>query len=426
MSLDVAAYDAVLKESYEKDIVVLTNSRIKTTELFAKEEGPWEGRQVRYPLSVGRNQGVMFTSENGSLPDAGQQEYVEHQVPVRYCHGRIQLSIQVMTHSRSSKGAFKRAMDQEMRGLVRDLANDNNRTVFGSGLGIIALVNGTPGAITTLTVDAPGNVAGATNGARWLQKNMLIHFVNPSTGLVRAGAARKVTAIAAAGTSVTVDSALDLSVTDNDYIVRAAKPSTSSVGNTSYNKEAMGLLGLIDDGTYVNILHNVNRTTYPIFQSFVLAAVGPLSADAIQRSIDVVDQIGEGSIGKFVCHHSVRRAYLTLSEVDRRYAGADLKSPDVGTTAAKQGAVTFGDIEWIVDKDSHYGMLFGIDKSYFTRWVEKEGEWADDDGTILLRLQDVDAYEGRYRMFYNRSCDRPATCFRMDGISATVVVAHVN
>jgi hypothetical protein len=425
MSLDVAAYDAVLKESYEKDIIVLTNSRIKTSELFAKEEGPWEGRHVRYPLSVGRNQGVMFTSENGSLPDAGQQEYVETQIPVRYCHGRIQLSIQVMTHSRSSKGAFKRAMDQEMRGLVRDLANDNNRTVFGAGLGVLALVDaGFAG--TTINVDSPGNVAGTVNGARWLQKNMLIHFVNPGTGLVRSGGARKITAIASNGASVTIDSAVDASVAENDYIVRAAKPSTSTVGNTSYNKEAMGLLGLIDDGTYVNTLHNVNRTTYPIFQSFVMSSVGPLSADAIQRSIDVVDQIGEGSIGKFIAHHSVRRAYLTLSEVDRRYMGADLKSPDVGTKAAKQGAVTFGDIEWLVDKDCPYGMLFGIDKSYFTRWVEKEGEWADDDGTILLRLQDVDAYEARYRMFYNRSNDRPATCFRMDGINATVVVAHVN
>lgn len=425
MALDVAAFDAVLKESYEKDIVTLVNSRIKTSELFQREEGSWEGRHVRYPLNVGRNQGVMFTSENGHLPDAGQQEYVETQIPIRYCHGRIQLSVQVMAHSRSSKGAFKRAMDQEMRGLVRDLANHNNRTIFGYGSGVLALVNGTPSG-TTVPVDSPGGVSGSVNGARWLQKNMYIHFVNPSTGLLRNGTARKVTGIASNGSSITIDSAIDASVADNDYIVIAAKPSTNSVANTSYNKEAMGLLGLVDDGTYVNTLHNVNRTTYPIFQSFVLPSVGPLSADAIQRCIDVADQIGEGSIGKFIAHHSVRRAYLTLSEVDRRYMGADLKSPDVGTKAAKQGAVTFGDIEWLVDKDCPYGMLFGIDKSYFTRWVEKEGEWADDDGTILLRLQDVDAYEARYRMFYNRSCDRPASCFRMDGISATVVVAHVN
>jgi hypothetical protein len=105
---------------------------------------------------------------------------------------------------------------------------------------------------------------------------------------------------------------------------------------------------------------------------------------------------------------------------------ADLMKPDAGTNAAKQKEITFGGIEWIVDKDCVYGTLFGVDKSYFTRFVEKEGEWADDDGTILLRLQDVDAYEARYRMFYNRACDRPATCWRLDGINATVVVVHIN
>jgi len=424
MALDLAAYDAVLKEDYEKDIVVLTNSRIKTSELFAKDEGPWEGRYVRYPLSIGRNQGVMFTSENGTLPDAGQQQYVETHIPMRYCHGRIQLSIQVMTHSRSSKGAFKRAMDMEMRGLIRDLANDNNRTVFGAGLGVLCAVDTPAGASTT--TKNPGGVTGTTNATRWLQQSMTVHFVNPATGALRNGSAYQVIgAPNADGVTVTFDRALDASIVTSDYIVRAAKLSTSQIQNTAYNQEAMGLLGLIDDGTYVSTLNNVSRVTYPIFKSFVLPSVGPLSADVIQRAIDVVDQIGEGTTEKMIAHHSVRRAYLTLTEADRRYMSADLMKPDAGTNAAKQREITFGGIEWIVDKDCVYGSLFGADKSYFTRFVEKEGEWADDDGTILLRLQDVDAYEARYRMFYNRACDRPATCWRLDGINANVVVVHI-
>lgn len=424
-ALDVAAFDAVLKEDYEKDIIVLTNSRIKTSELFQDEHGQWEGRYVRYPLSVGRNQGVMFTSEYGSLPDAGQQEHIETHIPMRYCHGRIKLSIQVMTYARSSKGSFARAMDVEMRGLVRDLSNDLNRTMFGFGLGILCEV-GSGSATTTLQVKDPGGVTGTTNPARWLQRNMIIAFINPADGAIRAGSARQITAIAANGASVTLNAAIDASVVESDYVVRAAKLSTSTVGNTAYNKEAMGLLGLIDDGTYVNILNNVNRTNYPIFQSYVLSSVGAISADVLQRAIDVVDQIGEGKIEKLIGHYSVRRAYLTLTETDRRYTGGDLKNPDAGTKAAKQQDVTFGDIPWITDKDAIYGTIFGVDKSYFTRWVNKEGEWADDDGTILLRLQDVDAYEGRYRMFFNRSNDRPGSCFRLDGVNATVAVVHIN
>ena len=427
MGLDISAYDAALKEVYEKTIVVLLNSRTVTRNKFKKEAGSWEGRVVRYPLNVGRNQGTMFTSENGTLPDAGNQEYVETQIPIRYAHGRIQLSIQVIKHSRSNKGSFKRAMDQEMQGVVRDLSNKLNRAMWGWGSGVLALVNeATPSGNTTLIVDAPGGVAGATNGARWLQKNMKIHFIDPATGAIRSGVGRNITAIAADGASVTLSSAPDASVAENDYVVQCAKLSSAVVGDTSYNKESMGLLGLVDDGDYVPVLHNITRATYPIFNSINVPSVGPLSADIIQRGLDVADQVGEGAPQFFLCHHSVRRAYLTLMEVDRRYSGGDLRKPDAGTVAAKQKEITFGDMPWTVDKDAHYGMLMAIDPMHFTRWSEVEGEWADDDGTILLRLVDVDAYEARYRVFENFSNDKPAACVRWDGITTNIVVAHIN
>lgn len=430
MALDVAAYDAALKEVYEKTIIPLLNSRTRTRQLFKKESGSWEGRKVRYPLNIQRNQGVMFTTENGTLPSAGNQTYIETQIPMRYVHGRIQLSIQVMKHSRTSRGAFKRALDQEMQGLIRDLSNDLNRSMFGTGKGTLCLVNeATPTTNTTLIVDSPMGVAGSTHGNRFLNPGMVIGFIDPASGALRgtgASPGRTVTAVNAAGTDVTLSSAPPTGTADNDLVVRIAGTGSSLVvTDSAYDQEFNGLLALIDDGTYKDTLNNVNRTTYPIFKSTVIGSVGPLSADVLQRGIDVSDQLGEGSIASFICHHSVRRAYLTMVDADRRYSGGDLMSPDAGTKAAKMGDITFGGIPWLVDKDAPYGMLFGLDKSTATRYVEVEGEWADDDGTILLRLSSTDAYEARYRLFENYALDRPASCVRWDGITANVVVAHV-
>lgn len=425
MALDISAYDAVLKEVYEKPLQVLLNSRTVTRNRFKKETGSWEGRHVRYPLNLGRNQGVMATTENGKLPDAGNQVYVETRIPMKYNHGRIQLSIQTIKHSRSNKGAFKRALDQEMQGLVRDLGNDLNRQMYGWGKGVLALVNGDPGTTTTLTLDAPGGVAGSVHGNRFLNVGMNVTFHNPSDDTPRAGGARTITAVSADGLTATI-AAADAAVADNDWVVRAAKPTSTAIGDTAVNNEAMGLLGLVDDGDYVETLHNVSRTTYPIFKSVNIASVGPLSADILQRGMDIADQIGEGQVQFLLCHHSVRRAYLTLMEADRRYATrSDLSAPDAGTKVAKLKEITFGDIPLYVDKDAPYGTMFGIDPVSFTRWVEVEGEWGDDDGTVLLRLTDVDAYEARYRVFENYSCDRPASCVRWDGITANAVVAHI-
>ncbi len=135
--LDLAGFDAVLKEDYEKTVITLYSNKVKALNMFSKESGSWEGREVTYPLNVSRNQGVMFTSENGLLPDAGNQGYAQTKIPIRFTHGRIQLSIQVIKHSRSNKGAFKRAMDQEMSGLIRDLARDRNRAMFSDGNGTL-------------------------------------------------------------------------------------------------------------------------------------------------------------------------------------------------------------------------------------------------------------------------------------------------
>ena len=54
-------------------------------------------------------------------------------------------------------------------------------------------------------------------------------------------------------------------------------------------------------------------------------------------------------------------------------------------------------------------------------WVPLvEGEWASEDGSILLRAANVDAFEARYRVFENFYSDRGNAHVRWDGITATV------
>ena len=50
------------------------------------------------------------------------------------------------------------------------------------------------------------------------------------------------------------------------------------------------------------------------------------------------------------------------------------------------------------------------------RYVNEEGTWADEDGTILLRVSGVDAYEARFRLFDNFCNDAPNRCFVISSI----------
>jgi len=150
----------------------------------------------------------------------------------------------------------------------------------------------------------------------------------------------------------------------------------------------------------------------------------------LQRGIDLADQRGDGDIDTLVMHHSVRRAYIAMTDDARRYISGDLSRPDAGTVAAKKGKLTFGGIDIMEEKYAPYGTVFGLDSSTCSRYVEVAGEWMDEDGAVLARVGSgttaEDSFEAVYRVWQNFHIEKPNTCFRLDGVTATVVVAHID
>jgi hypothetical protein len=291
-----------------------------------------------------------------------------------------------------------------------------------TGSGILALVNGAHAATVTLTLKAPGNVTGTAMPNRYIQgdanSGMYLAILDAATQVVKATAT--VTACNANGNDVTLDTAI--TAADGDYVVAAQTPT----GN-SYNKEPEGILVGDDDGTYANIYHNINRTTYPLLKSYVITGIGPLSLDAMQQPLDALSiRVGKG-IDFLAMEHAVRRSYLALLEPDRRYTGADLSSPDGGTNAAKKPTgkvITFGDIPFLVDRDAPFGMMFGLNKESWVRYVELEGEWANNEGSVLKWVPGFDEYTAFYRLYENYHCHMPARNFRMEGITVNQIAVR--
>src|SRR5438132_3723825 len=435
-STAVGAFNEALKIDYEKGIINALNNEQPVLKMMKSDSESWTGLQVQFPAKVGRNISAAATAEGYLVHAPGKQTYKDWVIPVKYNHGRIRLTAQVMKASEKSKGAFAKALGSEIEGLVEDLANYRGRLVFGFGKGVLALVNGDPGTGTTITVDSPAGVLGAVNGSRHIQEGQFIAFIDPATGAIRAGGARTVATVPSTGLTFTISAAADAAVADNDFIVSAMNSDTTDVNETTYGgggtngsncAEQMGLLGLIDDTTYVSTLHGIDRSTAPgnYMQGTVIASVGAMSADVMQRAIDTVYEKSRGKTDAIVCHSSVRRAYVVMLENDRRYMAASLMRPDGGTVAAKGQKLDFGGIEITVDKDAPYATMFGLDTETFTRYILTEGEWADESGSVLRFVDGYDAYEAIYRIFDNFGCEKPQSNWRLDGITANVVVVHL-
>jgi len=431
MAQNLTNFDNALKDVYGPAIEEqLSLVNVLTDWIDENDSSDWTGRQVVYPIHVSRNQGVGAIGEGEMLPTAGNQGYAKVVIPEKYNYGRIELTAQVIKASQKDKGAFTRAMDAELKGIVKDLANDRERQFFGDGNGVLALVNAAQNLSATagMTIDSPFGVSPTTDGARFLNPNMGIVVIGASTTTV--SGTFTVSSVNADGTVVTTGGTQNITFPDNGRLVRYIQGDVTGATN-NFGKEVTGLLGIIDDGTYKNTLHNINRTTYPVFKSTVITSVGALTLDVIQRAIDSSDQLGGGNFGAngvFFCHYSVRREYLKLLQADRRYTGGDLRTPDGGTKQAalkNGGEITYGDRPWKVAKHCPYGTLFGMLKGTVTRYIHVRGEWADEDGAVLRNVSNYDKWEAFYRIYDELHSDRPNEAFRLDGITATVSIAHI-
>jgi hypothetical protein len=421
---DLTSWDPLFKDDYGPAIVNTLNEENHATNFMTKEiaDDSWVGRQKIVPLKVGRNWSVGSIGSRGALPNAGRSSYVDYKIPMRDIYGRVAFERWVIEQSRSKKGSWAQVIPQEMEGLVEDVAFRRNVISWLDGRGVLALVNGTITNSVTLEVKDPGNVDGTVNANRYLfgdaTSGMFIHILDGSTHAIKASGT--IIAVNADGTDVTLDT--PVTAADNDEVVIA-----QTATQNSYDKEPWGLLAHIDDGTYRATYHDVSRTTYPQIKSYIVTGVGPLSLDAIQQPIDAVSIRAGKTIDLFMAEHAVRRAYLALLEADRRYTGADLMSPDGGTKAAKKPSgksVTYGDIPFVIDRDAPYGTLFGIRKDSFVRYVEDEGSWADDEGSVLKWVPGFDEYTAFWKLLEQPHCHQPARNFRMEGITVNQLLVR--
>lgn len=426
---DTATLDGILKEYYEDYVSEGVNNKNPLKDLFKTQDMPYGGREVVWDAHVSRNPGVMATGERGALPDAGQQGHIQARATAKKIIGRIELTPEAIADSAKSAFAFVSARKDEMNRLIDDFARRNEHYLVGTGSGVLALIDSAnPDATSTLTLDAPGGITNDNFGNRFVQPGMVIAAVNPATGQLRSGSAKKVVSCSADGTSVTLSGDIGTAAADNDYIVQAANTSVTDILNTSFNQAPMGVMGLVDDGTYVANYFGIDRTLFGSYASYVKASTGAFSTDAIQQSADVVDQKLNGVTSRMIMHHSTRRLYIQATDADRRYISASLLKPDAGTAAMKQGDLTLGEVPITAIRDFALDSIMGLDEQGMDAvcYVSEKGKWVDDDGSILVRQgfgsSAVHAFEAWYYQRFQYVVRNPGLCWRQDGITGQSLV----
>lgn len=412
----ITTVDPLLKDFYVDKIVEEIKQQMPLSDYFKKRDDmPTDGRQVFYPVHVARNVGVGAIGAGANLPTAGYQAWQDFKVPYKYNYARIQIDAQSMKATKTSRGAFEKIFDAEILGAARDCGRNRNRQLFGYGVGTIAVITTGAASATQTVKNGQGqtDANGQYNPARFFAAGQLLAGISGGATVNWVGT---VSSVNAALTQIVFTGSV--TTTTGDEIVSVSLSSSTALADTGYNNEIMGLLGMVDDGTYVGTYNTLSRTTYPILNSYRLAlGQGGITPILIQKAFDGVYQRSDGKITDMFMHPVTLREHLANLQSFKRYVDEFAMRPDAGYKgAAHEGEIEFNEAPMHIDRDCPYGVIFGLDESNLFRYVNEEGKWADDDGTILLRVSGVDSYEARFRVFDNFTNDTPNRCFVISGI----------
>ena len=396
-----SAYDIVLKDFYEGPIRKHLNNNVTILKYVERSKRKWSGRQVLFPVHLRRNTGVGARSEQGQLPVAGRQTYVESRIRTKHMYGRITMTGAVIAASQGDRGAFATALRTEIDGMRTDLRNDMNRQCFGNNLEGITLggdlLTGITGILGTVTAVAGTTITTTSPGTRYLKQGMSLQAGTHDELL----AGNHQTSEVASVTNTTVFEKTGAGTFQvNDILVRG------DASDHSFSNEITGLDMIIESsGSLQNIDPAVNGEWVSKKFDNPLGTGGtsrPLSLELMQLAVDAADEIGGTEPNLIMGHHSMRREYINLLTSDVRYAPEQLKGGFQKLTYA--GGSTPITIEF--DKHAPYNKLFFIRTADLKLYVQQDWKWADRDGSTFSRLQNQDAWEAFMLWYGNLGCER--------------------
>lgn len=380
--------DAILKETYGPKIIDQLQSDVVFLQYMKKKTRPFVGRTFHVPVHTGRNEGMGFRSEGGTLPGAGSQAYTEAKVTPAYFYGKYQISGPSIEQTRNDEGAFARSQTLEVQGMVTDISKRLNQAFYLNQAGARGTVDSWNGGT---------GVATLTGASKGLAVGMRVDFISSNLGTKRNTGYCTITAVTNT-TGLNDTSVIDITVTgttgtpqNGDIVVMDGSVNTSgSVG--------IGISGLADVMSTSSTYLTIAPGTYAQWKANVLTNSGTLrsvSEDLIQQAMDVTRQKSGKSPTLLLTTYNIRRRFFNSLAPNRRFVNTKK------LVAGGAEIVDFDGRDMVVDPDCTNYSMFGLVPDDWGVAQTRDGHWIDDDGTVLHRdLSDTDSYYATWRWFF--------------------------
>ena len=394
MSLTFTTADAVLKEDYKDPLREQLNNTCFILSQIEENTDDVVGLRAYLALHTSRSDGVGARGEGGTLPTANNQGYSEAHLPIRYNYGRIQVSGPIIKAMSKDRGSFIRAVRSETEGIRKDLKRDVNRQCWGTSNGVIA----TCGTTSTDTTIVLLNATRTQVRQLWNQGGMAVEIGTVADPDVVAGQRTTDTPVYTSGSESIDISGANVSTTSGTHFIFRESSGGASDGSGLSGDGQFELTGLQSIVATGDTLFGVAGATVTEWNSYVDSnatnrslteqMVNKANQRAEISSDEQVDlMVGSDGVSRFAASllESIRR---NIDNVDLKagYEGIRWSTPMEGMRDAKQRALVW-------DQDCPNNQLFGLCTDRLVQFVSSDWDWMDEDGAVLSRVANQDAYE---------------------------------
>lgn len=396
MALSVANAEEILKEDYKPVIREQLNNVFFLLETATQNEDDVEGIEAVLSTHMSRNKGVGARGEFGTLPTAGQQGYKKSRIPLKFNYGTIKVSGPVLRATKSDRGSFTRALDSEVKGIIRDLKRDINRQCWTPATGEIATTTGAANA-TTVTVST-------TAQGRRLEPGYRYDIVEASTDVVvRTVDLTSVNPSTNALTYVTVSVGAGTAASGNRIVNHGVTPSS--------NLEITGLSSIVDSA---GSLFDIDPSTYPRWASSERAVSGLPTDSEFERAADEVQLARGEDPNVVITSFEVVRTHAATMKAQRRYAG---KEALVSGFKGVQVDTPRGGFFLRPERDCETTEAYGLTTAALIHYYASDWEFMDEDGNMLVRSQSQDAYEATAFKYHELATDERNAHFKLTALT---------
>jgi len=331
------------------------------------------GKDVKKVVRYGINGGIGAGSEDGTLPTAGNGNYLVFTTSLKNLFGTIRISDKAIKASATDEGSFVNLLNEEMEHLVRSASYNFGRMLFGDGTGKLATVSAASAG--KLTVDTTKNIV----------DGMIVDVCSSTGTPIVSG--KRITAIDKENNIVTVEG------TYSTDTLTSAKMITLQ---NSYKMELTGLGALFSTSS----IYGISRTA-ACMNPYSKASLGTISENAIQTAIDTIEENSGSRINFIMCSYGVKRALATVLSSTR--CSCDTMELNGGYVA-----MNFNGIPVVADRFCPDGTMYLLNTDDFGIYQLGDWDWLrGDDGGILKQVAGSPVFEATLAKYADIMCTRP-------------------